>query len=88
MQRDGDQFEVLTEPSGFSAVCEALEKAEIATLSAELSLLPMAPTPIADASVASSVFRFIEALEDNDDVQNVYANMDVDDAVLAELSNE
>jgi transcriptional/translational regulatory protein YebC/TACO1 len=48
----------------------------------------MAPTPIADASVASSVFRFIEALEDNDDVQNVYANMDVDDTVLAELSNE
>ena len=85
MKRDGEQFEILTDPGAFNDVTAALEKAEIATMGAEVSLVPTAPTPVTDKSVAQSVFKFIADLEDNDDVQNVYANMDVSDEILAEL---
>jgi YebC/PmpR family DNA-binding regulatory protein len=88
MRRDGDQFEILTDPSSFSEVTQALEDAEIATLSAEVSLVPAAYIPVADKSVASSVLKFVAELEDNDEVQGVYTNMDVDDGVLKELEAE
>ena len=88
MKKDGDQYEVLTDPSSFADVTEALEKEEIKTISAEVSLVPLTYVPVSDKSVASSVFKFVAALEDNDDVQNVYTNMDVDDAVLTELEAE
>ena len=85
MKRDGDQFEVLTEPAVFADVCEALEKAEIETVSAEVSLVPETYIPVTDKSAAKSVMKMVADLEDNDDVQNVYTNMDVDDALLDEL---
>jgi YebC/PmpR family DNA-binding regulatory protein len=85
MQKDGEQFEIITDPSSFNDVTAALETAEITTMGAEVSMVPTAPMPVTDKSVASSVFRFIADLEDNDDVQNVYANMDVSDEILAEM---
>ena len=88
MQTDGDQYEVLTTPQAFLAVTEALEAAEVATLSAELSQIPETPVPVADKSVASSVLRFISELEDNDDVQDVYTNMDMSKEVMEQLADE
>ena len=88
MQQDGDQFEILTDPSTFSDVSEALEKAEITTMGAQIALVPTTPVPVAEKSVASSIMRFINDLEDNDDVQNVYSNMDVPDEIMAELTQE
>ena len=88
MKNDDGQFEILTDPAAFADVTEALEKAEIATLSAEISLVPTAPVPISEKSVASSVLRFVSDLEDNDDVQNVYTNMDMSDEVLKELEKD
>lgn len=88
MKRDGDQFEVLTDPTVFTQVTGALEKAEITTVNAEVSLVPGTYMSISDKSTASSVLRFVMELEDNDDVQNVYTNMDVDDEVLTELEAE
>ena len=88
LKPDGDQFEILTDPSVFADVTEALEKAEIATLGAEVSMVPDVYVPVADKSTASSVLRFISELEDNDDVQSVYSNMDIDDATMQELAAE
>ena len=88
MQRDDDQFEILTDPSTFADVTEALEKAEIATLQGEVSLVPTAYVPVGDKAAAASVLRFIAELEDNDDVQNVYTNMDISDEVLKELEEQ
>ena len=88
MTGDDDQFEILTEPAQFADVSEALEKAEIKTLSAEVTLLPMAPVPVDDKAVAKSVLRFVSDLEENDDVQAVYSNMQMSDEVMAELSEE
>lgn len=88
MKSDGEQFEILTDPSGFSDVCEALENAGIATLAQEVLLLPTLPVPVDDVAQAKSVLNFINALEDNDDVQNVYSSMDMSDAVLAAISED
>jgi YebC/PmpR family DNA-binding regulatory protein len=88
MSRDGEQFEILTDPASFMPVLDALEKAGIKAEDSEIRLVPETYVPIADKAVAGAVMRFVEALEDNDDVQNVYTNMDVDDAVLAAMEKE
>lgn len=88
MSQDGDQFEVLTDPAAFAGVMEALEKAGIKTEDSEVRLVPETYVPVSDKTVAKSVLKFVEALEDNDDVQNVYTNMDLDDAVIAEIEKD
>jgi YebC/PmpR family DNA-binding regulatory protein len=82
MTRADDQFEILTPPSAFGDVTDALEKAGIKTLNAEVTLLPATPVPVSDPAVATAVLKFVADLEENDDVQNVYTNMDMDDEVL------
>lgn len=82
-------FEIYCTSDSFAAICDALEKAGIATVSAESStLVPMATTTVTELSVAKAVNKFVDALEENDDVQNVYHNMDVDDAVAKLLEAE
>ena len=88
MSRDGEQFEVLTDPSAFTPVMEALEKAGIKTNDAEVRLVAETYVPVTDKTVAKSVMKFVETLEDNDDVQNVYTNMDLDDSVIAAIEKE
>ncbi len=83
MTRDGDQFEVLTAFTDYNAVSEALSKANIATASSELTMLPETPVEIKDKEKAQQVMRIIEALDELDDVQNVYGAFEIDDAILA-----
>jgi YebC/PmpR family DNA-binding regulatory protein len=78
----GDEFEVITEASDLVAVRTALQDAGIDYDSADSSFLPSVQVPL-DAEGARKVFKLIDALEDSDDVQNVYANFDVSDDVLA-----
>jgi YebC/PmpR family DNA-binding regulatory protein len=80
----GDSFEVVSEATDLVAVRTALQQAGIDYDSADASFLPSASTPL-DADTARKVFKLIDALEDCDDVQNVYANFDVSDEVLAEV---
>lgn len=86
--QDGDQFEVLTDPSVFADVCDALEAADIAVTNKEVTLLPMMTVPVADVNLARSILKFVAALEDNDDVQNVYTNMDMADDVMDAVSED
>jgi YebC/PmpR family DNA-binding regulatory protein len=85
MQRDGDQFEVITSFTDYAAVCDALSKAGIATASSELTMLPDLPTDIKDKEQAQKVMKLVEALDELDDVQNVYGAFEIDDAILAEM---
>jgi YebC/PmpR family DNA-binding regulatory protein len=80
----GGSFEVVSEATDLIAVRTALRNAGIDYDSADASFLPSASTPL-DAEGARKVFKLIDALEDCDDVQNVYANFDVPDDVLAEV---
>lgn len=81
----GDSFEVICAPDAFQAVTDALEAAKIPTDSAELTRIA-ANTVDLDGEAARSVLKLIEALEDNDDVQNVVANFNIPDELMAELS--
>ena len=78
----GDTFEVVCEATDLVAVRTALQKAGIDYESADASFVPSMQVPL-DADGARKMFRLIDALEDSDDVQNVYANYDVSDEVLA-----
>ena len=88
IERDDDQFEITTEPNAFNDVCEALEAAKIETTVKEITMLPQLETVVDDISTAQSIMRFINALEDNEDVQNVYSNMDMTEEVLAAISED
>lgn len=82
IQLDGEQYEILTDPPVFADVCDALEVATIPVASKEVTLLPTLSVTIDDVNQARSILKFITALEDNDDVQNVYTNMDMTDEVM------
>lgn len=82
--RDGDDdFEVITEPQDFEAVCEALEAAEIAFSDAEVTMLPQTTNTL-EGKEAEQMMRLLENLEDSDDVQKVYTNADFADEEMEE----
>jgi YebC/PmpR family DNA-binding regulatory protein len=80
----GEAYEVVTEAGDLVAVRTALQDAGIDYESAEASFLPTVSVPL-DEEGARRIFRLVEALEDLDDVQNVYANFDVTDEVMARV---
>jgi YebC/PmpR family DNA-binding regulatory protein len=80
----GENFEVVCEAGDLVAVRTALQEAGIDYESADADFLPSVSVPL-DEDSAKKVFRLIEALEDSDDVQEVFANFDVSDEVLATL---
>lgn len=80
----GESFEVVSEAGDVVAVRTALQAATIDYDSAEATFLPSVTVPL-DEDGATKVFRLIEALEDSDDVQNVYANFDVSDDVMEKV---
>ncbi len=83
----GDSFEVVCEPGDLVAVRTALREAGIDYDSADASFQPSVTVPV-DADGARKVFRLVDALEDSDDVQDVYTNIDVPDEVAAELDED
>jgi YebC/PmpR family DNA-binding regulatory protein len=76
VREDGDNFEVITEPGDFEDVRDAIEAAGIATIDAEVTMLPQTVTPVAGKE-AEQMMRLMENLEDCDDVQKVYTNADL-----------
>ena len=83
----GDAFEVISEPTDLVAVRTALQDAGIDYDSAEASFLPSV-TVQADLETARKVLKLVDALEDSDDVQDVYTNIDIPDDVAAALDEE
>jgi len=79
---DGSSYQVLTAPENLAAVREAIEKAGFTIDSAELTMLPKTTVEVADEGDAKKVLRLMDQLEDNDDVQDVYANFDIPEQVL------
>jgi YebC/PmpR family DNA-binding regulatory protein len=85
-EQEGD-YRVVTEPEDFEAVREELDKAGIAYEQAEVTMQPQNSIDL-DAGTAKQTLRLIDALEDNDDVQEVYANFDISDEVMAVTMDE
>jgi len=77
-------WEITTEPTAFAAVRDAVEAAGVPMLSAELTMLPQNTVPV-EGGQAKQVLALLESLEELDDVQNVYANFDIPESMMAEL---
>jgi YebC/PmpR family DNA-binding regulatory protein len=82
LEQDGEVFQVTSAPEQLAAVRGAIEGAGFKVESAELSMLPKTTVAVDDEGKAKQLMRMIEALEDDDDVQEVYANFDIPDSVL------
>jgi YebC/PmpR family DNA-binding regulatory protein len=74
---EAEGYEILTDPAGFEAVHRAVEAKGIRSEAAEVTQLPALTVPVADPDTAGAVSRLIEALEEHDDVNNVYSNADL-----------
>ncbi len=82
----GDSWQVTTPPTELHAVRTAIEGAGITVKSSDLTMIPTTSVALADESSAKSVLRLMDALEEHDDVEAVYANFDIPDAVLEAVS--
>ena len=78
---EGDCFEVITEPNDFDTVKEAVEAANIEYQMAEVTMIPQTETEL-EGKEAEQMVKFMEALEDCDDIQNFHTNADISDDVL------
>lgn len=78
---EGDCFEIITDPGSFEAVKEAVEKASIKIEMAEVTMIPQTQTRL-EGKEAEQMVRFMEALDDCDDIQQFYSNADISDEVL------
>jgi YebC/PmpR family DNA-binding regulatory protein len=82
---DGENWEILTEPSAYEGMLEALKKAGITPASSSVSMVPDNYIKL-EGQQAAQMIRLLEALEDSDDVQNVHANFDIDQKTLEEVA--
>ena len=85
VERDGDSWKVLTDSSMVWDVKDALEAAGITVQSGESTMVSSTTIEVADKDDARNILRIMDTLEDNDDVQDVYANFDIADAIMEEV---
>jgi YebC/PmpR family DNA-binding regulatory protein len=85
ISEDGDQWQITTDPTDFMAVREALEESGVGYASAELTMVPRTTVEVTEKE-ARQVLRLIDELEDNDDVQDVYANFDISEEILESVA--
>jgi YebC/PmpR family DNA-binding regulatory protein len=83
LESDPDGFSITTAPGDLAAVRDALEAAGVKVKNAELTMLPTSTIEVTDEAEAKRVLRLMDAIDDHDDVQNVHANFDIPEAVLA-----
>ena len=85
IQEEENEFEVITSQAAFEGVKSALDSAGIKSIEAKVGMIPSSTVKL-DGDKAVSMLKLMEKMEDNDDVQNVYANFDIPDAIMEKLS--
>ena len=86
MQDAGESFEIYTAPKDFDAVMSALKASNIELASAELSMIPLTTMKL-EGKQAQQILKLMEALEDHEDVQKVFANFDIDEAEMEAVAS-
>ena len=86
ISEDGAQWQITTDPGDFMAVRESLESGGVGYVSEELTMVPKSTIEVSEKE-ARQVLRLIDELEDNDDVQGVYANFDISEDVLEAVAS-
>jgi YebC/PmpR family DNA-binding regulatory protein len=87
VEQDGSVFQVFAAPESLSGVRAAIEAAGFSVTSAELSMIPKTTVEVADEASAKKVVRLIDALEESDDVQDVFANFDIPERILEAVAS-
>jgi YebC/PmpR family DNA-binding regulatory protein len=87
VERDGSSFEISSAPEALSGVRETIEGAGFPVESVEVALIPKNNVTVEDEADARKILRLMDALEENDDVQDVYANFDIPEAVLETVAS-
>ncbi len=88
MSTDDEGYEILTQPNAYQAVASALEEAGVPTVSSDIVYLPMVTKELTDLAKVKALLKFVDVLEDNDDVQNVYHDADIPDDLLAQAEED
>jgi YebC/PmpR family DNA-binding regulatory protein len=83
---DGENWEILTEPSAYETVLEAIKKTGITPVSSEVAMIPQNYIKL-EGQAANTMIRLLEAMDDNDDVEHVWSNFDVDLKQLEEVAS-
>jgi YebC/PmpR family DNA-binding regulatory protein len=83
---DSGSYEIITDPNDIYTVREALDGKSIPMVSAEVTMRPTNSVKLESESQASSMLKMYELLEENDDIQKVYANFDIDESILEKLA--
>jgi len=86
MQAVGEVYEITCEPNAYEELKKTLQEKEIPTEVAEISMVPQSTIYISDEQVAKRIISLMEAFEDHDDVQNTYANFDIPEDIIAQIS--
>jgi YebC/PmpR family DNA-binding regulatory protein len=87
VEREGDSWRITARPEALGSVREAIAAAGFAVESADLTMLPKTTVELADENAAKKVLRLMDSLEENDDVQDVYANFDIPERVLEAVAS-
>lgn len=87
MEPAEEGYTLYCEPSDLNMLKEGLEKGNYVVESAETSMMPKTPVEVADVEAARKILRLIEVLEEHDDTQNVYANFDIPDDIVAQIED-
>lgn len=85
---DDEVAEIIASPDAFGDVVTVLEEAKIEVAESNVTMIPSTTTEITDPNTARSVLRFIEVLEDDDDVQSVVSNLEMPDELMEQLADE
>jgi YebC/PmpR family DNA-binding regulatory protein len=85
VREEENEFEIITDPASFEEVKGAIDQRKIKYIEARISLIPQTTVKL-EAGKAEQMLKMMEKLEDNDDVQNVYANFDIADDIMERLS--
>jgi YebC/PmpR family DNA-binding regulatory protein len=85
LKDEGENWEIITEPSAYETVLEAVKKGGITPASSSVTMVPQNYIKL-EGQQAAQMIRLLEALEDHDDVQNVHANFDIDQKLLEEVA--
>ena len=84
---DGSQYQIVAEPAALTSVRESIEGAGFTVDSAELTMVPKTTVEVGDETTAKKILRLIDQLEENDDVQDVFANFDIPEPVLEVIAS-
>lgn len=88
MEESDEGFTLYCEPSDLDTLQKALEDNKYVVDNAEVSMIAKTPVEISDAEAARKVMRLVDALEEHDDVQNVYTNFEIADSIASQLEDE